>query len=70
MAKPFIIAQVSDLHIKAGGKLSYGVVDTAGMLRACVAHMHADKLEIAYGRQRARAQPFRQLLHAVGASCS
>ncbi len=41
MAKPFLIAQVSDLHIKAGGKLSYKVVDTAGMLRACIAHMLA-----------------------------
>src|SRR4051794_15496781 len=39
MTKPFIVAQVSDLHIKAGGKLSYKVVDTAGMLRACIAHM-------------------------------
>lgn len=41
MAKPFLIAQVSDLHIKAGGRLSYQVVDTAGMLRACIAHMLA-----------------------------
>ena len=31
-----IICQISDLHIKAGGKLSYKVVDTAAMLRACV----------------------------------
>lgn len=41
MGKPFLIAQVSDLHIKAAGKLSYRVVDTAGMLRACMAHMLA-----------------------------
>lgn len=41
MAKPFLVAQVSDLHIKAGGKMSYRIVDTAGMLRACVAHMLA-----------------------------
>ncbi len=41
MDKPFLLAQVSDLHIKAGGKLSYKVVDTAGMLRACVEHMLA-----------------------------
>ena len=41
MAKPFLIAQVSDLHIKAAGKLSYRIVDTAGMLRACIAHMLA-----------------------------
>jgi len=41
VAKPFLVAQVSDLHIKAGGKMSYRIVDTAGMLRACVAHMLA-----------------------------
>ena len=41
MGKPFLIAQVSDLHIKAAGKLSYRIVDTAGMLRACIAHMLA-----------------------------
>jgi 3',5'-cyclic AMP phosphodiesterase CpdA len=41
VGKPFLIAQVSDLHIKAAGKLSYRVVDTAGMLRACIAHMLA-----------------------------
>ncbi len=41
MNKPFLVAQVSDLHIKAGGKLSYKVVDTAGLLRACIAHMLA-----------------------------
>ncbi len=41
MAQPFLVAQVSDLHIKAGGKLSYGIVDTAGMLRACIKHMLA-----------------------------
>lgn len=38
---PFLIAQVSDLHIKAAGRLSYRVVDTAQMLRACVAHLLA-----------------------------
>ena len=43
MDRPFILAQVSDLHIKAGGRLSYRVVDTAGMLRACVAHLMALK---------------------------
>ncbi len=32
-----LIAQISDLHIKAGGRLAYGIVDTASMLRACVA---------------------------------
>lgn len=39
MARPFLLAQVSDLHIKTGGKRSYRIVDTAGMLRACIAHM-------------------------------
>jgi 3',5'-cyclic AMP phosphodiesterase CpdA len=32
-----LIAQLSDLHIKTGGKLAYGIVDTARMLRDCVA---------------------------------
>ncbi len=32
-----LIAQISDLHIKADGKLAYGIVDTAEMLRECVA---------------------------------
>ena len=39
--QPFLLAQVSDLHIKAGGRLSYKVVDTAGLLRACIRHMLA-----------------------------
>jgi 3',5'-cyclic-AMP phosphodiesterase len=39
--KPFLLAQVSDLHIKAAGRLSYRVVDTAGMLRACIGHLLA-----------------------------
>jgi 3',5'-cyclic AMP phosphodiesterase CpdA len=41
--KPFLLAQVSDMHIKAAGKLSYRVVDTAGMLRACLRHLMALK---------------------------
>lgn len=32
-----LIAQITDTHIKRPGHLAYGVVDTAGMLRACVA---------------------------------
>jgi len=39
MKRPFLLAQVSDLHVKAQGQLSYGVVDTSGMLRACVRHV-------------------------------
>ena len=34
-----LICQISDLHIKAAGRLSYRVVDTARMLRACIAHI-------------------------------
>jgi 3',5'-cyclic AMP phosphodiesterase CpdA len=31
-----LLCQISDTHIKAGRKLAYGVVDTAGMLERCV----------------------------------
>jgi len=41
--RPFLLAQLSDLHVKAHGSLCYGVVDTAGMLRACVRHLLALK---------------------------
>ena len=34
--KRFLLAQVSDMHIKAGGKLSYRVVDTEASLARCV----------------------------------
>jgi 3',5'-cyclic-AMP phosphodiesterase len=34
--KPVIIAQISDLHIKAPGTLAYGRVDTARALERCV----------------------------------
>ena len=34
-----LICQISDLHIKTRGKLSYGVVDTSGMLTRCVKHI-------------------------------
>ena len=36
MSDTFILGQVSDLHIKAPGKLSYRVVDCAAMLAHCV----------------------------------
>ena len=39
MSRPFLLAQLSDLHIRADSTLSFGVVDTAGMLRACVRHL-------------------------------
>ena len=35
----FLLAQVTDMHIKAGGKLSYRVVDTQAALQRCVAHL-------------------------------
>ena len=35
----FLLAQVTDMHIKAGGKLSYRVVDTQSSLERCVAHL-------------------------------
>ena len=41
MQEPFLLAQLSDLHIKAGGRLSYGVVDTLGALRIAVSHLNA-----------------------------
>lgn len=40
MPKPILIAQVSDLHIKAPGALAYGRVDTAGALERCVAALN------------------------------
>lgn len=39
--RPFVLAQVSDLHIRAGGALACRVVDTTQMLRACVRHLLA-----------------------------
>ncbi|MEP7154706.1 MAG: phosphodiesterase [Betaproteobacteria bacterium] len=38
-----LICQISDLHIKTPGKLSYGVVDTSDMLARCVEHIRALK---------------------------
>lgn len=39
MKDRFLLAQVTDMHIKAGGRLSYRVVDTEGSLARCVAHL-------------------------------
>jgi 3',5'-cyclic-AMP phosphodiesterase len=36
MKDRFLLAQVTDMHIKAGGKLSYQVVDTEASLARCV----------------------------------
>lgn len=40
-----ILAQISDLHLKPGRRLAYGIVDTATMLERCVA-------QILRGKQR------------------
>ncbi|WP_428943724.1 phosphodiesterase [Pantoea sp. FN060301] len=39
--KPILIAQISDLHIKAQGKLSYRKVDTLGALRQIISRLNA-----------------------------
>ena len=36
-----LIAQVTDPHIKAAGRLAYRTVDSAQKLRDCVAHLNA-----------------------------
>lgn len=41
MNRPFVVAQISDLHLKAGNRLTYGVVDTLGALRRAVDHLNA-----------------------------
>lgn len=43
MGRPFVLAQISDLHLKAGGRISYGVFDAAEMLRACVKQLLSQK---------------------------
>src|SRR5258707_9394740 len=40
-AKPVLVAQISDLHIKPPGVLAYGRVDTAHALGRCVAGLNA-----------------------------
>ena len=39
MTDRFLLAQVTDMHIKAGGKLSYRVVDTQAALERCMAQL-------------------------------
>jgi len=41
MPQRFLLAQVTDMHVKAGGKLSYRVVDTEASLARCVEHINA-----------------------------
>lgn len=41
MKTAFILAQISDLHIKAAGRLSYQKVDTMSALKATVAHLNS-----------------------------
>ena len=61
MTQPFLLAQVTDLHIRAQGEVSYGVVDCAAMLRACVRHILALKQRpdaiVLTGDLTDRAQP-------------
>jgi 3',5'-cyclic-AMP phosphodiesterase len=40
MTKPLLVAQISDLHIKAPGELAYGKVDTAAALAACIVELN------------------------------
>lgn len=39
MKDRFLLAQVTDMHIKAGGRLSYRVVDTEASLARCLAQL-------------------------------
>jgi 3',5'-cyclic AMP phosphodiesterase CpdA len=39
--RPFLVAQISDLHLKAGQRLTYGVVDTLAALRRAVEQLNA-----------------------------
>jgi Icc protein len=39
-ARPLLIAQISDLHIKAPGALAYRKVDTAAALTRCIAELN------------------------------
>ena len=39
-ARPILIAQISDLHIKPPGTFAYGKVDTAAALARCVAELN------------------------------
>lgn len=39
MSDRFLLAQITDMHIKAGGKLSYRVVDTEASLARCIEHV-------------------------------
>ena len=40
MTKPLLVAQISDLHIKAPGELAYGKVDTADALARCIVELN------------------------------
>jgi 3',5'-cyclic AMP phosphodiesterase CpdA len=41
--RPFLVAQISDLHLKAGQKLTYGIVDTLAALRRAVDHLNVSQ---------------------------
>jgi Icc protein len=36
-----LVAQITDMHVKAEGRLAYGRVDTARMLQSCIGHLLA-----------------------------
>ena len=57
--------QIDDIEPRQGA-LAQGGGERRG---ACIAHMHPAETQKDHGRQRARAQPLRQPLHAVGAGC-
>lgn len=40
MNRPFLIAQISDLHLKTGRRLTCGVVDTLAAMRRAVDHLN------------------------------
>src|SRR5262249_10659220 len=41
MAEPVLIAQISDLHIKAAGEFAYRKIDTARALKHCIVRLNA-----------------------------
>eukprot|EP00964_Phaeocystis_antarctica_P108109 scaffold72754_cov67-Phaeocystis_antarctica.AAC.2 len=56
-------AQVEDLELRQGASAQGGGEDRG----ACVAHVYAAEIQQGHGRQRARAQPRHQPLHAFRA---
>ena len=66
-AAPYLVAQLTDLHIKAGGKLSYRRVDTAGALRTAIdTLLAAPQLPDIVIVTRARDAPHARHLYEIG----